>query len=112
MFLRVKVPPAQVSQLALEKVYRGEKYIPLAERFVSNPKRAQGIHQLTGREREVLKLLAEGNSVKDSAILMDLSTKTVEVHKFNLMRKLNIHNKVQLVVYAVSHKVLTVQPVL
>jgi len=50
---------------------------------------------LTPREREILKLLAEGNSVKEIAVLLALSVKTVEAHKFNLMRKLDIHNKAQ-----------------
>ena len=55
---------------------------------------------LTTREREVLKMLAEGNSVKEIACDLNLSVKTVEAHKFNLMRKLDIHNKAQLVQYA------------
>ena len=45
----------------------------------------------------MLKLLAEGNSVKEIAGDLNLSVKTVEAHKFNLMRKLDIHNKAQLV---------------
>ena len=52
---------------------------------------------LTSREREVLKMLAEGNSVKEIACDLNLSVKTVEAHKFNLMRKLDIHDKAQLV---------------
>lgn len=103
--------PRNELQLAIEKVHRGEKYIPMAERFVSNPRRIEGIYQLTKRERQVLKLLAEGNTVKEAAILMDLSAKTIEVHKYNVFKKLNIHNKVQLVIYAISHKVLTVEAV-
>jgi DNA-binding NarL/FixJ family response regulator len=61
---------------------------------------------LTKREREILKLLAEGRSVKDIASSFDLSVKTVEAHKFNLMRKLDIHNKAQLVQYAIQKKVI------
>ncbi len=61
---------------------------------------------LTQREREILKILAEGKSVKEIAASFDLSTKTVEAHKFNLMRKLNIHNKAQLVQYAIQKKVI------
>lgn len=62
---------------------------------------------LTIREREVLKLLAEGNSVKEIAAMFDLSVKTVEAHKFNLMRKLDIHNKAQLVQYAIQKRIIT-----
>jgi len=61
---------------------------------------------LTKREREILKMLAEGRSVKEIASAFDLSVKTVEAHKFNLMRKLDIHNKAQLVQYAIQKKVI------
>ena len=49
-----------------------------------------------------MKLLAEGKSVKEAATEFNLSVKTVEAHKFNLMRKLDIHNKAQLVQYAIQ----------
>lgn len=55
---------------------------------------------LTARENEILQLLATGNTVKDAASELDLSVKTVEAHKFNLMRKLNIHTRTELVCYA------------
>ena len=58
------------------------------------------------REREILKLLAEGLSVKEIAASFDLSVKTIEAHKFNLMRKLDIHNKAQLVTVAIQKKIL------
>jgi DNA-binding NarL/FixJ family response regulator len=50
-------------------------------------------------------MIAEGNSVKEIAGLLGLSVKTIEAHKFNLMRKLNIHNKAQLVTYAIQKKI-------
>jgi len=61
---------------------------------------------LTLREREVMKLLAEGHTSKKAAAILGLSTKTVEAHKFNLMRKLDIHNKAQLVTVAIQQKIL------
>ena len=63
---------------------------------------------LSSREREVLKMLAEGNSVKEIACDLNLSVKTVEAHKFNLMRKLDIHNKAQLVQYAIQKKIIKI----
>ena len=51
-------------------------------------------------------MLAEGSSVKEIATSFDLSVKTVEAHKFNLMRKLDIHNKAQLVQYAIQKKII------
>ena len=67
---------------------------------VAAPKRV-----LTAREREVLKLLAEGRTVRSVASILGLSLKTVDAHKFNLMRKLGIHNKAELVMWAIQKKV-------
>ena len=64
---------------------------------------------LTPREKEVLKLLAEGFRVKDVASSLKLSVKTIEAHKFNLMRKLDIHNKAQLVQYAFQKRIIPLQ---
>jgi DNA-binding NarL/FixJ family response regulator len=63
---------------------------------------------LTAREREVLKFLAEGKTVRETAALLGLSSKTVDAHKFNLMRKLGIHNKAELVMWAVRKRVVKV----
>jgi DNA-binding NarL/FixJ family response regulator len=59
---------------------------------------------LTAREQEVLKLLAEGKTVRAAASDLGLSSKTVDAHKFNLMRKLGIHNKADLVMWAIQKK--------
>ena len=56
---------------------------------------------LTAREREVLKLIAEGNTNQDIAELLCLSRKTVETHRSNIMDKLNIHKVTDLVKYAI-----------
>ncbi len=63
---------------------------------------------LTTREREVLKLLAEGQTVRSAAGLLGVSAKTVDAHKFNLMRKLGIHNKAELVMWAIQKRVVKV----
>jgi DNA-binding NarL/FixJ family response regulator len=63
---------------------------------------------LTPREREVLKLLAEGKTVRVAATILGLSSKTVDAHKFNLMRKLGIHNKAELVMWAIRQKVVKI----
>src|SRR5262249_36306143 len=64
---------------------------------------------LSPRETEVMKLLAEGSSVKDIATLLALSTKTIEAHRTNLMRKLGLHNRVQLVKYAIQEGFIKVE---
>ena len=56
---------------------------------------------LTPREQEVARLLAEGRTVREVSAELGLSVKTVEAHKLNLMRKLDIHNRASLVEYAV-----------
>jgi DNA-binding NarL/FixJ family response regulator len=53
-----------------------------------------------------MKLLAEGLTVKQAAAALGVSVKTVDAHKFNLMRKLDIHNKAQLVTVAIQKKIL------
>ncbi len=57
--------------------------------------------ELTAREREVLKLIAEGNTNQDIADLLCLSRKTVETHRSNIMDKLNLHKVTDLVKYAI-----------
>jgi DNA-binding CsgD family transcriptional regulator len=64
---------------------------------------------LTPREREVIQLLAEGKSSKEVACLLNLSTKTAETHRSNIMRKLDIHSIRDLVVYAVKNEIIQVQ---
>lgn len=56
--------------------------------------------KLSTRERELLKLIAEGNKNREIANLLCLSVKTVETHRYNLMRKLDIHNIADLTVFA------------
>lgn len=70
--------------------------------------RAPHTNPLTAREREVLKLLAEGLTVRGAAAVLGLSVKTVDAHKFNLMRKLGIHNKAELVMWAIQRHVVKV----
>jgi len=111
----LKDSPAQQLIAAMRDVYRGGSYLSprmlsqLVDDFRSRIRSTQRVPRsetLTAREREVLKLLAEGNSVKEIANYLNLSVKTVEAHKFNLMRKLDIHNKAQLVQYAIQKKII------
>ena len=111
----LKESPVEQLVTAIREVHRGGSYLSprLLTKLVDNF-RMQGLEgsvrqprfgTLTKREREILKLLAEGLSVKEIAAGFDLSVKTVEAHKFNLMRKLDIHNKAQLVTYAIQKKI-------
>ena len=64
---------------------------------------------LTSREQEVMRLLAEGRTVREVASDLSLSVKTVEAHKLNLMRKLDIHNRASLVEYAAQRGLIAPQ---
>jgi two-component system, NarL family, response regulator NreC len=109
--------PAPQLLAAIHDVQRGGSYLSprmlsqLVDDFRSRVKssaRTPRFATLTSREKEVLKMLAEGQSVKEVACTLNLSVKTVEAHKFNLMRKLDIHNKAQLVQYAIQKKIIQI----
>ena len=113
----LKDAPAQELIAAVRAITRGGSHLSprLVSRLVDNfrsgprsPERVSRFGTLTARERETLKMLAEGRTVKEIAGDFGLSTKTVEAHKCNLMRKLDIHNKAQLVQYAIQKKVINV----
>lgn len=114
----LKESPAEQLITAVREVHRGGSFLSprLLSRLVDDfrlqgrgPMRQPRFGTLTKREREILKMLAEGKSVKEIATGFDLSVKTVEAHKFNLMRKLDIHNKAQLVQYAIQKKIIRLQ---
>lgn len=63
---------------------------------------ARGFEELTEREREVLALIAEGHSNQEIADALVISIKTVNRHRENIMAKLNLHNRVELVRYAIE----------
>jgi DNA-binding NarL/FixJ family response regulator len=112
----LKESPADQLLTALREVHKGGSYLSprLLARLVDDFRtsghagmvRQPRFGTLTKREREILKMLAEGRSVKEIAGGFDLSVKTIEAHKFNLMRKLDIHNKAQLVQYAIQKKII------
>ena len=96
---------------AIEAVARGERYLSPGVLDKVIDQRGERIERsrtrydlLTGREREVLKLLADGLSVKETAVRLGRSAKTVEMHKYNLMRKLGVHDRAGLVKYAIAHR--------
>jgi DNA-binding NarL/FixJ family response regulator len=101
----------------IRSVYRGDSFLSPAvtKLLVDNYQHASGernrqdpYQELTAREREVLKLLAEGRSTQEIASLLVITTKTVEGHKTNLMAKLGIHNRVDLVKYALRKGIIKI----
>lgn len=69
---------------------------------------APTIPSLTPREREIVQLLAEGKSTKEVASVLDLSVKTAETHRSNIMRKLKLHSVGELVLYAIRNNIVQV----
>ena len=87
-----------LSSRALKKVVK--QYVKGAQST------ATGYERLSDREREVLKLLADGLSLKEIAVRLVLSVKTVDAHKTNLMRKLDLHDRSELIKYAIQRKLI------
>lgn len=104
----LKEAAAQELELALKAVAQDKTYLsPSVSRTVveSYLQRAAGeegpIEQLTARQREVLQLIAEGKNTKEIAGTLEVSVKTVEAHRLQLMARLNIHDVPGLVRYAI-----------
>jgi DNA-binding NarL/FixJ family response regulator len=106
-----------VTQLvyAVEAVAAGRRYLSPAAVDNMIDRRGQPIEPrrtdfdlLTPREREVLKLLADGLSVKEVASRLERSVNTAEAHKYNLMHKLGVHHRAGLVKYAIAHRLVQV----
>lgn len=100
---------------AIQAVYRGDSYLsPTATRHLvesyqleTDPKkRADPYEQLTLREKEVLRLLAEGHTAREIAAILVISPKTVDSHRTRLMGKLDLHNRAELVRYALRKKII------
>ena len=94
---------------AIRSVYQGDSFLSpsIARLLVEDYRQIARVgrskdtsDQLTDREREVLKLLAEGYSTHEIARMLVISPKTVERHKTNLMAKLDLHNRLELFKYA------------
>ncbi len=68
--------------------------------------RSKSSLHITPRQREILRLVALGHTNRQIAASLDISVRTVEVHRFNLMRRLNVRNVAQLLRQALHHNLL------
>lgn len=80
--------------------YFGPAVASLLRNVVANPASSNAPDFLTDREREILQLVAESHSTKEIAAKLGISAKTVDNHRTNLMRKLNLHDVASLTRYA------------
>jgi DNA-binding NarL/FixJ family response regulator len=103
-------------RLAIEHVIAGKKYLsPTVEQkaaFELGRNRVAGpipLSELTPRQREVLTLIAEGHSTKDIGRALNISSKTVETHRAQLMDRLDIHDVASLVRYAIKMGLVSIE---
>lgn len=101
---------------AIRAVYRGEAVLsPAITRLViedylrwGDLNQAQDPDSLSPREREVLQLIAEGYTNKQIAEILMISIKTVQTHRANLMAKLDLHDRGDLIKYAIQKKIIEI----
>ncbi len=98
---------------AIRAVHAGLRYLsptiaPIVLREMNRPPSARAAAQdnLTKREREVLRLIAEGSTNKDIASRLSISPKTAQVHRDNLKQKLNLRSTAAIVRYAIQRKMI------
>lgn len=95
---------------AIRSVFQGDAFLypsiarKLLEEYLQKAQageESESFDGLTGREREILKMIAEGRSNKEIADALSLSVRTVQAHRANLMGKLHMHDRTELVRYAI-----------
>jgi DNA-binding NarL/FixJ family response regulator len=101
-------------RLAIQRALQGRKYITpgIVENGVEALlRRVRGERspstELTSRQREVLQLLAEGRSAKEAAAVLNVSSRTIEFHKYRLMKQLGVHTTAQLTQFAIKKRLIT-----
>ena len=112
-----KVAASSELALGIRSIYHGDSYLSpsVARLLVEDYQHGTGgrvsqdpYEQLTDRERDVLKLMVEGYTTQEIADMLVVSRKTVEGHKTNLMAKLGIHNRTELIKYALRKGIITI----
>lgn len=98
---------------AIREALRGRSFItPSVARgmeasFIRDPATKHQARALTPRQREVLQLLVEGRPMKEAAYILDLSTRTIAFHKYRMMEQLGLKSSAELIQYAVSQHIVT-----
>jgi two-component system, NarL family, response regulator NreC len=98
---------------AIQAVIKGDRYVSdriaailRSAVFTDTERPLQSQENLSPREREVLKLAAEGKSSAEIGKALMISPRTVETHRANLMKKLGMHNQAELIRYAIRREIL------
>ena len=84
-------------EVAIEKIVAGQSYfgpriVDIMREIMINPTQGDSLEELTPRERQVLQLIAESCTSKEIAAKLDISVKTADTHRANLMKKLGVHD--------------------
>ena len=105
----LKVAATEELRLAIQAVARGETYLspqlskPMIMKYIGRPNAgASALERLSPRQAQVLELIAEGKTTKQVALELNISVKTVETHRMQLMDRLDIHDIAGLVRYAIK----------
>ena len=111
----LKQSAAEELRSAIRAVDDGQRYVTsliakdsLDELLAADDAAESLTAALTPREREVLQLLAEGSAVKEIASVLDISPRTAEFHKYNIMEKLGLRTTAELTQYAIKHGIVSV----
>jgi DNA-binding NarL/FixJ family response regulator len=111
----VKRCAAEELVTAVHEVQRGGRYItPLVaddelEFFIDRVPEKKREEKLTARQREVLQLIAEGQSLKEIAATLFISRKTAEYHRYNIMSELGLRTTAELTRYALQHGIISLE---
>ncbi len=109
----VKTSAASELLHAIREILRGGSYVTpgILKRTVSSvrrqPRPKKDFHELTKRQREVVKLLGEGRSMKEAALILNLTSRTIAFHKYRTMEQLHLKSTAELVQYAVEHGIVS-----
>jgi two-component system, NarL family, response regulator NreC len=112
--LVLKSEAAHDLMMAMRAMEKGKPFLSPAVtkiimgQLVKTGKPAPSPSDLTARELEILKLLAQGRSHKEIAFALDISAKTVDAHRTNILRKLNLHTLSDLIHFAIRHKIVDI----
>jgi DNA-binding NarL/FixJ family response regulator len=100
---------------AIHAALEGKTYITPAlagevlQQIQRDPKAAKDpVASLTARQREILQLFAEGRSAKEISGMLNISARTVEFHKYQMMENLGLHNSTELTHFAIKHGIVAI----
>lgn len=93
--------------IAAGGTFIGPRMATAMRSLIRDPDGSRAVHPLSNREKQILQLVAEGLSTREIAARLSLSVRTVDNHRTNIMRKLNLHNVAALTRYAIQNELVS-----